>query len=197
MRQSAGFAGGLLLFERIDQIHRREEAHPFAVPCDRLDTQRGGQMRLAGACAADQHDVLGALSEFGGGKDPDLPAIDLRLFEIETSQIAMDRKARRVHLVANRAQPAVDGLGLDQVLDQTFVGRQPGGRALFQPFGVTARHAVQPQRLQRGNRISHGSPPSGHGACRSAGCRLPAVPSRSSWFRRSPAAARPSVAPTR
>ena len=46
-RDLACLALGLLLFERIDQFDRREEAHSLAVVLDGLDAEGRGDVRLA------------------------------------------------------------------------------------------------------------------------------------------------------
>ncbi|MDP3295900.1 MAG: hypothetical protein Q8M37_14350 [Nevskia sp.] len=141
MGQAAGLAGRFLLLQRIDQLYRREEAHALAMASDGLDAQCCGQMRLAGAGAgaADQHDVFGLLGEGGHGESRDLPALDLRLLEVESGQIAMDRKASDVHLVADRAQCPIRALGLHQMLQQRFVGVQRAGAALLRIPGQRER----------------------------------------------------------
>ena len=91
----AGLAGRLLLLQRIDQIHRREEAHPLAVLGDPRHPERRRQMRLAGPGAADEHHVVGCLGKGQVGQLPDQLLIDLRLLEVEAGQIAMHRETWR------------------------------------------------------------------------------------------------------
>ncbi len=63
MHQTVGnlslLTGQLLLFQRIDQIDRREETHPPVGMHDRLHTDGRRQMRLARAGSANQHHVVG------------------------------------------------------------------------------------------------------------------------------------------
>ncbi len=80
---------------------------------DGLHADGGGEVALAGAGAADEHDVLGFLGEVGAGELLDLAAVEFALGVIEASQIAVHREARRVHLVADRAQAAVGTLGFE------------------------------------------------------------------------------------
>src|ERR1700735_5356208 len=54
----AWFALKLLLFESIDEFAGGGEADEIAMMLDRLDADRGGEMRLAGSRAADQDDVV-------------------------------------------------------------------------------------------------------------------------------------------
>ena len=119
--------------------------------------------------AADQHDILRLLGEGGRGEARDLPAVDLRLLEIEAGQIAMHREARDVHLVADGARRAIRGFGLHQLRQQRR-GRRHRGLALLEAFGVAGGHAVQPQLFEVGDQISHGSPPP-RAACRSGADR--------------------------
>ena len=53
----------LFLIERIDQFDGREEADALAVVLDGLDADRGGEMRLPRAGAADQDDIVGVFQE--------------------------------------------------------------------------------------------------------------------------------------
>ena len=57
-----GFASSLLQFQGIDQVDRRDEAHAFAVMRNARNAQRRSEVCLAGARAANEHDVLGATS---------------------------------------------------------------------------------------------------------------------------------------
>ena len=59
----ARFALKLLLFESVDEFDGGVEPYALAVVLDRLDADRGGEMRLARAGAADQDDVVGVFQE--------------------------------------------------------------------------------------------------------------------------------------
>jgi hypothetical protein len=61
----------------------------------------------------------------------------------EAGQVAMHREARRVHLVADRAQAAVGHLGLQQRAQDRFGLFAPGRRTVLLEFGERLRHAVQ------------------------------------------------------
>ena len=51
------------LFESVDEFDGGEEADALAMMLDRLDADRGGEMRLARAGAADQDDIVRILQE--------------------------------------------------------------------------------------------------------------------------------------
>ena len=54
----------LLLFESVDEFDGGEEPYALAMMLDRLDADRGGEMRLASSRAADQDDIVGVFQEF-------------------------------------------------------------------------------------------------------------------------------------
>src|SRR6202021_4078133 len=62
-RDLARFALKLLLFESVDEFDGGEEADALAMVLDGLDADRGGEMRLACAGAADQDDIVGVFQE--------------------------------------------------------------------------------------------------------------------------------------
>lgn len=62
-RELSLLAGELLQLKRVDQLDGREEAHAAMQMFDRMHAERGGEVRLAGAWAADEHDVLGLAHE--------------------------------------------------------------------------------------------------------------------------------------
>jgi hypothetical protein len=150
MRQAANPAAGLLLFQRVDQFDRGVEAHALAVARHRFDAERGGQMRLAGAGPADQDEIFRLLGEGGRGEAADLAAIDLGLVEVEAGEIAVNREARDVHLVAYGARGAIGGFGLHQ-LGEAPRGRCHHGLPLLEAVGVAGGHAVQPQAFEVGD----------------------------------------------
>src|SRR6202020_3284881 len=57
------FALKLLLFESVDEFNGGEEADALAMVLDRLDADRGGEMRLPRAGAAAQDDIVGVFQE--------------------------------------------------------------------------------------------------------------------------------------
>ena len=59
----ARLAGGLLGLEQVHELDGREEPHSQVVVHDGLHADGGREMRLAGAGAADQHDVVRLLDE--------------------------------------------------------------------------------------------------------------------------------------
>lgn len=108
---AAGVALGLLLFQRVDQIHGRVKAHAFAVADDAGHTQGCSKVRFAGTGPAHEHD---AVRRFGEGQIDQLLnqlAIHRRSAEVEAGQVAMDREARGVHLGLHRAQRPVGAAG--------------------------------------------------------------------------------------
>jgi hypothetical protein len=118
VRDAAAAPGDLLLLERVDQVDGRVETRSLAVLGDGSDAERGGEVRLAGSRAADQHDVLRGVCELAGSELGDETPIHTGRFEVEAGEIAVYGEAGRVHLVANRSQRAVRAFGLEQVLDQ-------------------------------------------------------------------------------
>src|SRR5258708_36835993 len=53
----------LLLFESVDEFNGGEEPYALAMVLDGLDADRGGEMRLACAGAADQDDIVSVFQE--------------------------------------------------------------------------------------------------------------------------------------
>jgi hypothetical protein len=53
----------LLLFESVDEFDGGEEADALAMILDRLDADRGSEVRLARVGAADQDDIVGVFQE--------------------------------------------------------------------------------------------------------------------------------------
>jgi hypothetical protein len=51
------------LFESVDEFDGGEEADALAMILDRLDADRGSEVRLARAGAADQNDIVGVFQE--------------------------------------------------------------------------------------------------------------------------------------
>ena len=54
---------GLFLLEGIDQVDGGEEPDLLAVVLDRLDAERGGNVGLARARSADEHNIVGACND--------------------------------------------------------------------------------------------------------------------------------------
>ncbi len=97
---------GLFLLERIDQIRRWRRTGPFAVMLDGLDAERGGDVGLAGAWAADQDDVVGALHELAAMQLANQGFVDLAGGEVEAGQVLVGREAGGLDLVGDGADLA-------------------------------------------------------------------------------------------
>ena len=115
-RNRPGFAGGLLPLKRIDQIHRRVKAHPPSVAGNAGDAQGRGQVRLAGAGATDEDDIVSFIGKRQLGQRCDPRAFDARLREVEAGQIRMNRESIRARRgrrrrVRSATLPAVVLLG--------------------------------------------------------------------------------------
>src|SRR5277367_5734282 len=93
------FALKLLLFESVDQFNGGEEADALAMVLDRLDADRGGEMRLACAGAADQDDVVRILQELAAMKLTGERLVDLAAGEVEAGKVAIVRKAGGFELI--------------------------------------------------------------------------------------------------
>src|SRR3984957_19526230 len=89
----------LLLFESVDEFDGREEPDALAMMLDGLDADRGGEMRLAGAGATDQHDIMGVLEELAAMKLTCKRLVDLAAGEVEAGKIAIVRKAGGLELI--------------------------------------------------------------------------------------------------
>jgi hypothetical protein len=85
----AGFALKLLLFESVDEFDGGEEPDALAVMLDGLDADRGGEMRLACAGAADQDDIMGVIQELAAVELTRERLVDLAAGEVEAGKIAM------------------------------------------------------------------------------------------------------------
>jgi len=66
---------------------------------DGLDADRGGEMRLARAGAADQDDVVGVLQELAAVELTRERLVDLAADEVEAGKIAIVWKAGRFELI--------------------------------------------------------------------------------------------------
>ena len=61
---------------------------------------------------SDQHQILGGIGKFHGGKLLDQLLIHFGLAEVKAEQVAMDRKLGGVDLVADRADATIIGFAL-------------------------------------------------------------------------------------
>ena len=98
-----GLVLALLLLERVDQVDRGEEPDLLAVMLDGLDAEGRGEVGLAGAGPADQHDVVGVVQELAPVQLPDRGLVDLAGGEVEAGQVLVGREAGRLDLVGDRA----------------------------------------------------------------------------------------------
>src|ERR1700728_2771338 len=118
-RDLARFALKLLLFESVDEFDGGEEPYALAVMLDGLDADRGGEMRLAGAGAADQDDIVGVFHELAAMELTCERLVDLAAGEVEAGEIAIvgkgggfELKGRRSHsLSAVSAFRSCDRIG--------------------------------------------------------------------------------------
>ena len=69
-RDLSGLSLKLFLFEGVDELDGGEESDALAVVFDGLDADRGGEMRLAGAGAADQDDIVCVFQELAAMELP-------------------------------------------------------------------------------------------------------------------------------
>ena len=83
----------LFLSESVDQFDGGEEPYALAVMLDGLDADRGGEMRLPRAGAADQDDIVGVFQELASVESAQLRLVDLAAGEVEASKIAIIREA--------------------------------------------------------------------------------------------------------
>src|SRR5580693_3218153 len=99
-RDLAGFALKLLLFESVDEFDGGEEPYALAVMFDGLDADRGGEMRLARAGAADQDDIVGVFQELAAMKLTRERLVDLAAGEVEAGQVSIVREAGGLELIS-------------------------------------------------------------------------------------------------
>src|ERR1700685_228885 len=92
-RDLARFALKLLLFESVDEFDGGEEADALAMMLDGLDADRGGEMRLARAGAADQDDIVGVFQELAAMELTREGLVDFAAGEVEAGKIAIVRRA--------------------------------------------------------------------------------------------------------
>ena len=112
------------------------------MPGDARHADGGGEVGLAGAGSADEHDVLRLFSERQFSQRVDQLAVHRRTLEVEACQFAVHRELGGVHLMADRAHSAVRGLGLQQVRAVVFTERfvamsTPAGKLRLGPLPKT------------------------------------------------------------
>ena len=92
----SGFAFGFFLFEGIHQLNCGEDADLSAVMLDGLDAKGCGGIGFAGAWAADQHDILGAIQKLAFVQLAHCCFIDLAGGEVEAGEVLIGVECRRV-----------------------------------------------------------------------------------------------------
>src|ERR1700719_4841567 len=90
-RDLSGFALKLFLLEGVDEFDGGEEPDAFAMMLDGLDADRGSEMGLAGAGAADQDDIVRVLQELAAMKLTCERLVDLATGEVEAGQVSIVR----------------------------------------------------------------------------------------------------------
>src|SRR3546814_17011549 len=70
---------------------------------DGLNAQCRGDMGLAGARTADQHDIVGAVDKVAAVKLPDQRLIDLAAGKVEAGEIAIGREPDRKSVVEGKS----------------------------------------------------------------------------------------------
>src|SRR5271165_1301461 len=83
----------LFLFEGVDKFDGGEEPHALAMVLNGLDADCRGEVRLAGAGAADQDDIVGVFQELAAMELTRERLVDLAAGEVEAGKIAIVRKA--------------------------------------------------------------------------------------------------------
>ena len=154
----------LFLFEGVDKFDGGEEPDALAVVLDGLDADRRGEMRLAGAGAADQDDIVGVFQELAAMELTRERLVDLAAGEVEAGKIAIVRKAGGLELIGRRSHLPVGRLRL-QELRQDRQRRLEGRGALLGQLADGLSHAVHFEAAQHdddragGGIMTHGAPP--------------------------------------
>jgi hypothetical protein len=82
---------------------------------DDLDADGGGDMGLAGAGSADQHDVLGGIEEAALVELAHRGLVDLAGGEVEAGEVLVGGEPCRLHVIGDGADLALGQLGLEQL----------------------------------------------------------------------------------
>src|SRR6202044_3392007 len=109
------FALKLLLFESVDEFNGGEEADALAMVLDRLDADRGGEMRLPRAGAADQDDIMGVIQELAAVELTRERLVDLAAGEVEAGKSTIVWKAGGLELIGRRSHLPVGRLRLQEL----------------------------------------------------------------------------------
>ena len=145
--QLSGLALALLQLQRVDQLHGREEAHPLAVPLDRLDPDGRGQVCLAGARTADEHHVVRSLDERAAVQRAHQCLVHTGLTELEAGEVTVSGEAGCTHLVRHGTHRTLGLFGPQQLTQEGFRS-EVGVPCLRRHLGVVGGHAVQLQGLE-------------------------------------------------
>jgi hypothetical protein len=137
-----GLPAAFLGLEQVHELDGREEPHAQVVMHDRLHADRGREMGLAGAWAADEHDVVGLLDEVAAVQRLHEGGVHRALLELEAREIAIGGEARGLELVLDRADLPLGDLGLDQI-GEDALGLLERGALLQGEIGDGLRHAVE------------------------------------------------------
>src|SRR5438874_2514510 len=105
--------------EAIDEVDHVVKA-PTGAGSDAASGDCDGQMGLAGAGAADQHDVALLGDEAAGGEVIDQRPIDGRVFELEVLKVLSKRQLGDGELVLDRTGLLLIDLGGEQVADNAL-----------------------------------------------------------------------------
>src|SRR5271156_2228325 len=114
-RDLSGLSLKLFLFEGVDEFDGGEEPDALAVLLDGLDTDRRGEMRLAGAGAADQDHIVGVFQELAPMELTREHLVDLAAGEVEAGEIAIVWKAGGLELIGRRSHLPVGRLRLQEL----------------------------------------------------------------------------------
>ena len=119
-----------------------------------------GEMGLAGAGAADEHDVALALQEAAAGELLDQGFVDRRGGEVEVGQLLGRRQPGGRHLVLDRARRLVGDLDLQQRTDD-LLHRMAALEPLGEDIVVGGAHACELQRRHHRQHLMtlHDRPP--------------------------------------
>ena len=168
MDQAAGdlpcFSLSLFLLQSVDQLDGGEEPDALFVMLDGLHPECGGDMGLARAWAADEHDIVTGLDEVATMQLADQGLIDLAAGEVEAGQVSIGREAGGLELVGHGADLALGGLGLEQLREHRDGGLKGRGALLGQLVDGLG-HAVHLEAAQHddersgGGIMTHGGSP--------------------------------------
>ena len=152
----------LFLFKSVDEFDSGEEPDALAVLLDGLDADRGGKMRLPGAGAADEDDVVRIFQELAAMELSHKRLVDLAAGEVEAREIAVVWEARRLHLIGRRSDLPISCLRLQELRQDRQSGLE-GRRALFGQLADSLSHSVHLEAAQHDDPLPRGLPVAGKG----------------------------------